>query len=269
MKHKDFIPYQTKGDIKYANEAPWKFWAPSFAITDNIYYVGNDFFSSHLVKTSKGLILIDTPAYLQTSYLLTESIREVGFDPHDIKWIFNTHAHYDHVGCTRILQEHTGAKIALGINDKNLLEEADRFLSFEVDNYLTHKEVFEFGDTRIICHSTPGHTPGTMSFTFNTTINGCRYKAGIFGGPGLNTLKKEGYGYKGNFKDFEKTLEYLEKLNFEIWLGAHPFVNKTFEKYYQLKKGKEPNPFIDKKGRKKFLKDLKVRLEKLKQKKIS
>ncbi|MHC4400739.1 MAG: hypothetical protein ACYTG0_13770 [Planctomycetota bacterium] len=53
---------------------------PAFAIADNLYYVGNGYFASHLVVGKKGIVLIDTP-YKEHAYLLTESIRSVGVNP--------------------------------------------------------------------------------------------------------------------------------------------------------------------------------------------
>ena len=92
---------------------PWKLQAPAFAIADGLYYVGIRDVSCHLLKTSGGVVLIDT-AFAETTYLLTESIRSVGVEPDEISLIIHTHGHVDHCGATRRMKELSGADVALG-----------------------------------------------------------------------------------------------------------------------------------------------------------
>ena len=100
---------------------PWKYHVKPFRIIGNLYYVGNGDVSSHLIDTDRGLILLDT-AFPQTVYLLLESVRRLGFNPDDIRYILHCHGHYDHFGGTRALVELTGAKAALGADDIEILE---------------------------------------------------------------------------------------------------------------------------------------------------
>jgi hypothetical protein len=53
-----------------------------------------------------------------------------------------------------------------------------------------------------------------------------------------------------------RTLDRLNTFRADVWLGPHPFTNGTFEKLILLKKGYKPNPYIDPKGWKFFLKGL-------------
>jgi metallo-beta-lactamase class B len=92
---------------------PWKYTIEPFRIVGPLYYVGNEKVSSHLVDTGSGLILLDT-TFPQTTYLLLESIRQLGFDPADIRLILHSHGHYDHFGGTRAIVELTQAKTAMG-----------------------------------------------------------------------------------------------------------------------------------------------------------
>ena len=102
---------------------PWEFRTDGFCIAGNLYYVGNKDVSCHLIDTGEGLILLDT-AFPQSVYLLLESIRSLGFDPYDIKYIVHSHGHYDHFGGTKALVELTGAKTFLGEEDIKILNEA-------------------------------------------------------------------------------------------------------------------------------------------------
>jgi metallo-beta-lactamase class B len=68
---------------------------PPFKIFDNLYYVGIDWVSAYIVKTDDGLILIDA-LYRDYPAHILKSVKELGFDPKQIKYILCTHGHYDH-----------------------------------------------------------------------------------------------------------------------------------------------------------------------------
>jgi metallo-beta-lactamase class B len=248
---------------------PWLLKAPAFAIADNLYYVGNQRFSSHLVVGEKGTVLIDTP-HKEHCYLLLESIRSLGFDPADITLVLHTHYHCDHTGCTRRIMELSGAPAAMGAQDAGRLRSLSSmeftldfwnatlpyFEPFEVERRLKHGDTIDLGDTVIRCHHTPGHTPGAMTYTLDVEIDGEPHTAVLFGGPGLNFLKMKGMYYPGAKDDFARTLDYLEALDADVWLGAHPFVNRTLQKHERREAGEKPSPFLDRKG---WLQSLKVK----------
>ena len=64
---------------------------------DNVHYVGVCWVSAWLVKTSAGVVLIDT-LHEPFADQLIENIKKVGVDPADIKYVLMTHGHFDHVG---------------------------------------------------------------------------------------------------------------------------------------------------------------------------
>lgn len=246
---------------------PWRHQVPAFAITDSLYYVGNRDVSCHLVRTGEGPVLIDT-AFAQTSYLLVESIRSAGVAPQDIVLMLHTHGHEDHCGATRRMQALTGAPAALGERDVSTVETPtiltcaeyhyglSHFEAFTVDRALKHGDEIDVGGTVFHCHATPGHTAGTMTFTFEVQENGKNYTAGLFGGPGLWTMEDEhteAQGYPGNREDFAASLDYLKALEVDIWLGAHPGQCDTFGKCERLQRGEKPNPFIDPAGWRRFI----------------
>lgn len=237
-------------------QTPWEYDAAPFQITDDIWYVGNASVSAHLVDTGEGLILFDT-TYPQTAYLLLESIRRCGFDPADIRYILHTHVHYDHIGATRLMQEKYGCKTFLGEGDAFIIRDRTELTwhseyglpfheTFEPDVLLKDGDVVQLGRARIRCIASPGHTPGNMTFLWETSWQGKKYSAALSGGYHPNTaasayLKKyslpnwrEGYAY---------TFERLAALSPDIMLGSHPGFNNSFEKAARL--SPTANPFID------------------------
>lgn len=236
---------------------PWLYAVPPFRIAGNLYYVGNRDVSSHLIDTGAGLILLDS-AFPQTTYLLLESIRQLGFDPADLQLILHCHGHYDHCGGTRALVELTGAETAMGEADIEILEKrpelswapeygTEFYERFTVDRPLSGDEEVALGNTRIECMPVPGHTPGSLALFFEVEQEGTRYRVGLHGGPGLNTLTSEYLGKYGlpesRRLDYLRSLERVKAEAVDIMLGAHPQKNHTLRKRAQMRAGR--NPFVD------------------------
>ena len=229
-----------------------------FRIFGNLYFVGTRFVSSHIVDTGDGLILIDAQ-YPQTVYLLLENIRKVGLDPYDIKYILISHGHYDHLGGARALTELIGCKTILGRPDKDYANGTvdltwakelghEYFEMFEPDILIDDGDIVELGNTKIRCVSTPGHTPGVMSFFFDVTDGERTYTAAMFGGAGMNSMRLpflDAYGLPHSLRDdFLNSIEKVRNEKVDILIGNHPGDVDTAGKYARIKAG-ESDAFID------------------------
>lgn len=96
-----------------------------------------------------------------------------------LQFIINTHAHFDHVGGVRPLQDLTGAKFLLHQEDIVLLKylnnqtEAFGLPSIpipKVDIPLVDNEEVLIGDEVIRVIHTPGHSPGSVCFLINHAV---------------------------------------------------------------------------------------------------
>src|SRR5690606_32864417 len=61
----------------------------------NTYYVGTRGLGAILVTSADGHVLIDA-GLPDSAPLILQNIRTLGFRPSDVKYILNSHAHYDH-----------------------------------------------------------------------------------------------------------------------------------------------------------------------------
>lgn len=223
---------------------PWKYRVDPFRIAGNLYYVGNTNVSCHLFDTGDGLILLDT-AYPQSVYLLLESIRKLGFDPNDIRYVLHTHGHYDHMGGTPAIVGLIDTKTALGKEDVPYVAEPGElswapeyevpfYEAFKPDILLSDGDKITLGSTEIECMHTPGHTPGTISYFTTVLERGQTYTLGIHGGPGLNTLTDnymKKYGIPASAReDYLASMAKLRSRKVDIFIGAHPSQNDTFAK---------------------------------------
>lgn len=230
---------------------PWDGSFEPTVIFGNLYFVGTKPASVHIVDTGEGLIMLDT-GYQDSLYLVIDNIYRMGLDPHDIKYILLTHGHIDHFGAARAVKELSGAKIALGYEDReyangtldlSYAKELDmEFLeTFEPDILLSDGDVIQLGNTSVRAVATPGHTPGAMSYFFNVSDGEEAFTAGLHGGMGINTLCREfldKYSLPYTLReDFVRSMLRLSEERVDIFLGNHMQHNKTEQKAELLKKG--------------------------------
>jgi metallo-beta-lactamase class B len=111
---------QTLSDFMKEMMVRWRTPTEPFKVIDNVYYVGTAGLSSFLVTSPQGHVLIDTALPDGTS-MIKANIEKLGFKLTDIKYLLNTHAHYDHAGGLAELKRDTGAELLSSAPDKPLL----------------------------------------------------------------------------------------------------------------------------------------------------
>ena len=83
-----------------------------FRLWNNVWFVGSQAVSVHLIDTGDGLLLIDSGNAGATA-MLVQAIWEAGFNPKDVKWIIHSHGHLDHIGGAIFFQRMYGTKLYL------------------------------------------------------------------------------------------------------------------------------------------------------------
>lgn len=231
---------------------PWRGYMPPFNIWGNLYFVGTEPASTHIIDTGDGLIMLDS-GYQHSLYLVLQNMHALGLDPMKLKYIVHTHGHIDHFGATRALVEMTGAKTFIGAPDQEYAngkqdlswakELGIHLETFEPDVLLEDGDMISLGNTQIKAIATPGHTPGAMSYLFDVHCGSRTLTAGLHGGAGMNSMKKEfldRYGLSYDCRtDFLLAMDRLKTHNVDIFLGNHVEQNHTIEKYQQLLAGNE------------------------------
>lgn len=215
-------------------DRPWEVAIAPFRVGPNIYYVGNDWVGGYLIRTDEGLILIDTMMHSQL-YLVFESIRQLGFDPRDIKLILVSHGHYDHIGAVRPIVEYTGAKVYMPKEDELFLTERKDLQhtmgyacgEFEIDEYYADNKPITLGHVTVHTVHSPGHTPGTTSmFIEDRDADGKTYVCGLHGGVGLNTVMdsylEETRQPKSLQDDYVNSMRKLKNRKVDIAVALHP-----------------------------------------------
>jgi metallo-beta-lactamase class B len=247
------VQAQTVKDFLAAVMPKWTAPFEPFRLIGNIYYVGTDGIAVYVIKTSDGLILMDT-AVPQVTGMIKDNIAKLGFKVADIKYILNSHAHFDHTGGFAELKKETGAQLIAGERDKPLLEggyypgdEKDTDISFtpvKVDRAVKEGDKVTLGEATLIAHDTPGHTPGCTSWEM-TAKEGDKDRDVLFfcsGTVALNRLVGEPT-YPGIVDDYRATFAKAKAMKIDVLLGPHPEVYGMQAKRAQMKDG-APNPFV-------------------------
>jgi metallo-beta-lactamase class B len=164
--------------------------APPTKVFDNVGIVGSPGTSALVIETSEGLILLDAilPGKVYSD-MLESGMRALGYNPADIKFLLISHGHPDHTGCGRHFIDSYGTVPYMSRVDYAFALDASKNESnpewqfdYRVSNFIEGGETLILGDTAIQVYSTPGHTPGGLSFLIPVRDQGRPHMAALWGG---------------------------------------------------------------------------------------
>lgn len=239
---------------------------------DNVYYVGICWVSAWLITSPNGHVLIDTLYGPYTSQMLG-NIRELGFDPSDIKLVVVTHGHFDHAGGIGQLKSELAPGTRFAMTREGWREGAEESVShprfpwkmIEPDIVLADGQTVTGGDVAIQAFETPGHTMGTASFAFDARDGARSYRAFTVGGLGLNRVRgpEQVEAFIASLKRI-RALTHDGARPVELHLTTHGFATGLTEAKELLKTRKpgDPHPLVDLPGFRKQLDDFQASAEK-------
>ncbi|KSB88326.1 subclass B3 metallo-beta-lactamase [Caulobacter vibrioides] len=225
----------------------------------NSYVVGFGGLGVGLIKTSQGLILIDA-ALPQAVPAIEANIKALGFKVSDIKLILSTEPHYDHAGGLAALARDSGATVAASVPaaealrhgrpgaDDPQLGDLVPFPAVTRLRAVKDGEVIRLGDVAVTARATPGHTAGSMSWTW-TSCERRDCKAVVFGSS-LNPVSSDGYRFSdpknaGVVASFRRSFAVVRGLKCDVLISAHPDQSGGDERLARARRGDKPNPFVD------------------------
>ena len=244
---------QTLKDLLRDTIAAWNKPTEPFKILGNIYYVGTNGLASYLVTSPQGHFLIDT-AMPETASQIEASIEKLGFKLSDVKYILNTHAHFDHTGGLAQIKKDSGAQLISGEKDRPLIEggyypgQDDDILKFppvKVDRVVHDGDKVTIGDVTITANDTPGHSPGCTSWSMMVRDGDASRSVMIFCSAtvALNRLVKNPT-YPGIIEDYKKTFAWSKNVHPDVLLAPHPEMYDMPGKRAKIAAG-AANPFVN------------------------
>lgn len=224
-------------------------------VFDNLYFFGQSEYSVWAITTSQGIIVLDTIFDYSVEDEVADGMKKMGLDPATIKYAVVSHAHPDHDGGARYLQEHYGTRVIMSPADWDVLDKQTVGTKPKRDIEATDGQKLTLGDTTVTLYITPGHTPGTISSVFPVKDNGATHIVALWGGVGLNTNRDAVEKYIASAQRFSAI---AKQAGADIILTNHTDWDRSKINLPMLanRKPGTPNPYIV--GNAKVLNFLKV-----------
>lgn len=220
-----------------ADDAGWDDPVPPIRLHGNTWYVGTCGISAILVTSPKGHVLLDAGTE-KSAQLVEANIRAAGFRPQDIHYILNSHGHHDHAGGIAYLQKISGATVLARRPSAWTLENGRSdatdpqfgttppFPAISHVRTIGDRDVVKVGPLRLTAHATPGHTPGSTSWTWRSCDAGdCIDIAYV---DSVSAISSPGYrfgdeaAHPGASRAFRDSLASIAGLPCDALITPHP-----------------------------------------------
>ena len=226
-------------------------YAEPAKVYDNLYFVGGKVHTSWALTTSDGIIIIDTIFPYNSEELIIGGLEKLGLNPADIKYVIISHAHGDHIGGAQILQERYGAQVAMGAADWDLVTTyPNRYATMapKRETVATDGMQLILGDTIVSLWETPGHTPGTLSYTFTVFDNGRPVSVAYSGGTAFNFVNNTPDPGIENFQIYIEAQQHIaqqaEAVAASVLLSNHSEFDNAVNRNKMLAgRGDGPHPY--------------------------
>lgn len=259
LQAKTPAPLQDK-PVDCDNCKEWNAPVKPFNIYGNTWYVGTAGLSAVLVTSPQGHILLDG-ALPQSAPLIVENIKALGFRIEDVKYILNSHAHWDHAGGIAALQRASGATVVASAASAPVLQSGTNgkddpqyqakpvvhVAKVKTVGVVGEGEAVKVGALALTAHMTPGHTPGGTTWTW-TACEGQRCLNVVYA-DSLNPYSSGDFRYTGKdgtpdiSASFEASIAKVAALPCDIIIPVHPGTTDVLGK--AARRSGTDNPLID------------------------
>jgi metallo-beta-lactamase class B len=215
----------------YTTPGAWRQPVAPVRIADHTWQIGTAGITALLLKTDEGAILIDG-GVPQAADMLLAHMRALGVAPGDLKLILSSHAHGDHVGPIAAIRRATGAQVvnnaesallmARGGSDDIHFGDDILYPPVQTDRVIRDGEVVALGGLRLTARFVPGHTPGSIAWTWDDTRDGAALRIAY-----VDSLTAPGYKLIGNARypriveDYRASFATVRALPCDLLLTPH------------------------------------------------
>ncbi len=240
----------------------WNRAQEPFRVFGNTYYVGAAGLSSVLIASDAGLILLDG-GLPQSAPLIDANIRKLGFRVQDVRLILNSHAHFDHAGGIAALQRASRATVAASASGARAIRRgrlpaddpqyagprAGAFPAAKGVRTVADGETLRVADLAVTAHLTPGHTPGSTTWTWRSCDG--PHCLDVVYADSLTAISAPGFRFTGDARhpgveaSFRRSITTIGELPCDILLTVHPGFTDLEGKLRRLHEQPGSNPFVD------------------------
>jgi hydroxyacylglutathione hydrolase len=164
----------------------------------------------YVARTDSGVIAVDL-GWTGYEELLPRAVEDLGATAADVKYVFLTHAHRDHIAAWPLVRQ---ARFVLGAGEVPMFTSDSGYagwatrMSDEINQYprpepgelallpVASDTIIVLGRDTLFAFPIPGHTPGSVAYLFRGTL---------FGGDAVNW--RPGSGFQGARPEFSDNVE--------------------------------------------------------------
>jgi metallo-beta-lactamase class B len=229
-------------------------YASPYQVFDNLYWLGTRQHSSWALKTSAGLIIIDTNFAWATQPEILDGLAKLKLDPKDIKYVILSHAHGDHDQGVATLQSKYGARVVMGGPDweatlKRAPDVAGGVPTRGPNDIAVGPEGYKLtlGDTTVDIVFTPGHSVGTLSYVFPVKDKGKTVMVAYSGGTLTGAFGTDGKRWDEYIESQKRIAAAAAAAGASVILSNHSEYDNAYTKARLVavkREVGEDNPFI-------------------------
>ena len=246
---RDILPNYVTNPASAPKRDTW--YADPARVFDNLYFVGGKVHSSWALTTGEGIILIDTIFPYNSEELVVGGLRKLGLDPRNVKYLLISHAHGDHIGGAEMIQKQFGPRVVMGAPDWDTVAKfPNRYKTMapKRDIVATDGMKITLGGTTVTTWLTPGHTPGTLSYTFSVLDRGKPVNVAYSGGTAFNFVNNTPDPGIRNFQTYIESAQHMAAkaaaTGATVLLSNHSEFDQAFNKNRMLAgRGNGPHPY--------------------------
>ena len=222
-------------------------YAEPAKVADNFYFLGTKIHNAWALVGSEGIIVFEALFDYAAPDEIADGMRKLGLDVNKVKYVVISHAHGDHDGGARFLQDKmSAARIVYGGPDWDAVDKSTNRPGGKPkrDMVGTDGMKLSVGDASVQIVTTPGHTPGTLSFLFEVKDNGKPLRVAYVGGTAIPFDATAAY-YDGYIASVKKMAKAAADFGATVLLSNHTEFDNGYYKSHTAanRKPGEANPF--------------------------
>jgi len=163
-------------------------YAEPVKVADNLYFLGTKIHSSWAIVGDKGIIIVEALFDYAAKDEILDGLKKLGLNANNVKYVILSHAHGDHDGGAKLLQDSIpGVHLIYGSEDWDAVDKSTNHMGGKPkrDQVGDDGRVVSVGDASVRIVTTPGHTPGTLSYLFEVKDNGKTLRVAYVGGTAI------------------------------------------------------------------------------------
>jgi metallo-beta-lactamase class B len=163
-------------------------YAEPAKVADNLYFLGTKIHNAWAIVGSEGTIVLEALFDYAAQDEIIGGMKKLGLDTSKVKYVILSHAHADHDGGAKLLQDEIpGVHLVYGAADWDAIDKAANHAGGKPKRDIVGTDGMKIsvGDASVQIVTMPGHTPGTLSFLFEVKDQGKPLRIAYVGGTAI------------------------------------------------------------------------------------